>query len=191
MPITMLSPNPCLSPPLPSHLFRLMLEDFPFFPDTLDPPPLEKDEQQKYHSLRIYPYPMVWPPFETMVSIPLWAQKTLEIKGLLGLERRFLDLVSQTPRPRGRGRPLFAEKIISEIQPRSLCRFASLSPAPTRAQNPQNRLKRVSGLKNSDMSCVRDNGGLLHLHPVHVDDSLALTSLAFTYLFGLSSARFL
>ena len=66
-----------------------------------------------YHSLRIYPYPMVRPlprPWsETMVSIPLWAQKTLEIKGFLGLERPFLDLVSQTPRPRGRGRPLFAE----------------------------------------------------------------------------------
>ena len=52
------------------------------------------------HSLRIYPYPMVWPlprPWsETMVSIPLWAQKTLEIKVFLA----FLDLVSQTPRPR-------------------------------------------------------------------------------------------
>ena len=38
-------------------------------------------------SLRIYPYPMVWPlprPWsETMVSIPPWAQKTLEIKGFL------------------------------------------------------------------------------------------------------------
>ena len=57
------------------------------------------------HSLRIYPYPMVWPlprPWsETMVS-------DLEIKGFLGLGRPFLDLVSQTPRPRGRGRPLFA-----------------------------------------------------------------------------------
>ena len=66
-----------------------------------------------YHSLRIYPYPMVWPlprPWsETMVSIPLWAQKTLEIKGFLGLEHPFWDLVSQTPRPRGRGRPLFAD----------------------------------------------------------------------------------
>ena len=64
-------------------------------------------------ALRIYPYPMVWPlprPWsETMVSIPLWAQKTLETKGCLGLERPFSDLVSQTPRPRGRGRPLFAE----------------------------------------------------------------------------------
>ena len=48
-------------------------------------------------------------PSETMVSIPLWAQKTLEIKGFLGLGCPFLDLVSQTPRPRGRGRPLFAE----------------------------------------------------------------------------------
>ena len=44
-----------------------------------------------------------------MVSIPLLAQKTLEIKGFLGLERPFLDLVSQTPHPRGRVDPLFAE----------------------------------------------------------------------------------
>ena len=60
--------------------------------------------------IRIYPYPLVWPlpkPWsETMVSIPLWAQKTLEIKGFLGLERPFLDLVSQTPCPRGRGSTL-------------------------------------------------------------------------------------
>ena len=67
------------------------------------------------HSLRIYPYPMVWPlprPWsETMVSIPLWAQKTLEIQGFLGLQRPFLDLVLQTPRPRGRGRPMFAETL--------------------------------------------------------------------------------
>ena len=65
------------------------------------------------HSLRIYPYPMVWPlprPWpETLVSTPLRAQKTLEIKGFLGLERPILDLVSQTPRPRGRGRPLLAD----------------------------------------------------------------------------------
>ena len=44
-----------------------------------------------FESLRIYPYPLVWPllrPWsETMVSIPLWTQKTLEIKGFLGLER--------------------------------------------------------------------------------------------------------
>ena len=65
------------------------------------------------NSLRIYPYPMVRPlprPWsETMVSIPLWAQKTIEIKGFLGLQRPFLDLVSQTLRPRGGGRTLFAE----------------------------------------------------------------------------------
>ena len=54
-----------------------------------------------------WPLPRPWS--ETMVSIPLWAQKTREIKGFLGLERPFLDLVSRTPRPRGRGRPLFAE----------------------------------------------------------------------------------
>ena len=53
-------------------------------------------------------------PSETMVSDhglrrPL-SRENLEIKGFLGLQRPFLDLVSQTPRPRGRGRPLFAEK---------------------------------------------------------------------------------
>ena len=53
------------------------------------------------------PIPRLWS--ETMVSVPLGAQKTLEIKGFLGLERPFLDLVSQTPRPRGRRRPLFAD----------------------------------------------------------------------------------
>ena len=62
---------------------------------------------------RIYPYPMVWPlprPWsETMVSDPLCAQKTREVKGFLGLGRPFLDLVSQTPRPRRRGRPFFAD----------------------------------------------------------------------------------
>ena len=44
-----------------------------------------------------------------MVSIPLCAQKTLEMEGFLGLQRPFLDLVSQAPRPRGRGRPFFAQ----------------------------------------------------------------------------------
>ena len=52
-----------------------------------------------------------------MVSTPLWAQKTLEIKGFLGLERPFLDLVSKTPRPRGGGRPLFAYLIEEENPP--------------------------------------------------------------------------
>ena len=58
------------------------------------------------------PTPWSGSPMETMVwdhGIPLRAPKTLEIKGFLGLERPFLDLVSQTLRPRGRGRPLFAE----------------------------------------------------------------------------------
>ena len=68
-----------------------------------------------FHGLRIYPCPMVWPHSETMVSIPLRGQKTLEIKGFMGLECSFLDLVSQTPRPRGRGRPVFfAEACLEE-----------------------------------------------------------------------------
>ena len=78
------------------------------------PIPQKQSLRTIYHSLRIYPYPMVWPlprPWsETMVSIPLSPQKAVEIKGFLGLERPFLDLVSQTPRPRGRGRPLFVEQ---------------------------------------------------------------------------------
>ena len=44
-----------------------------------------------------------------MVSSPSEHRTTLEIKGFLGLERPFLDLVSQTPRPRGQDRPLFAD----------------------------------------------------------------------------------
>ena len=63
----------------------------------------------------VWPLPRPWS--ETMVSIPLRAQKTLEIKGSLGLEPPFLDLVSQTPRPRGRGRPLFAEKSRRNVTP--------------------------------------------------------------------------
>ena len=64
----------------------------------------------------VWPLPRLWS--ETMVSITLRAQKTLEIKGFLGLERPFLDLVSQTPRPRGRGRPLFADRD-QETHPKS------------------------------------------------------------------------
>ena len=63
-----------------------------------------------FESLRIYPYPMVWPlPRPWSRKTPPSAEKTLKIKGFLGLERPFLDLVSQTPRPRGRDRPLYAE----------------------------------------------------------------------------------
>ena len=40
---------------------------------------------------------------------PFEHRKPLEIKRFLGLERPFLDLASQTLRPRGGGRPLFAE----------------------------------------------------------------------------------
>ena len=47
------------------------------------------------------------------MSLPNHADKlertTLCMKGFLCLKRPFLDLFSQTPRPRGRGRPLFAE----------------------------------------------------------------------------------
>ena len=98
------------------------------------------------HSLRIYPCPMVWPflprPWpDTMVSIPLRKQKALEIKGFLGLERPFLDLVSQTPRPRGRGRPSFAEICISWCYsgkqwietPTSPVALMGLFPPPQRA----------------------------------------------------------
>ena len=59
--------------------------------------------------LRIYPYPMVWPLPRPWSQSPSEHRKPLEIKGFLCLERPFLDLVSQTQHPRGRGRPLFAE----------------------------------------------------------------------------------
>ena len=55
----------------------------------------------------VWPLPRPWS--ETMVSIPLRAQKILEIKGFLGPEHPFLDLVLQALRPRGSGRPLFAD----------------------------------------------------------------------------------
>ena len=85
------------------------------------------------HSLRIYPHPMVWPlprPWsETVVSIPLWAQKTLEMKGFLGLERPFLDLVSQTPRPWGRVDPcLLKSRLKFSIPEGNLELFQSLGP---------------------------------------------------------------
>ena len=66
-------------------------------------------------------------PSETMVSIPLQAQKTLEIKGFLGLERPLLDLVSQTPRPRGRGLPLFAEQMSTNFlnSPSNMCTLSA------------------------------------------------------------------
>ena len=55
-------------------------------------------------------------------------RKPLEIKGFLGLERPFLDLVSQTPRPRGRGRPLFAEqKEVGKRRPITFFVFGTLS----------------------------------------------------------------
>ena len=62
---------------------------------------------------RIYPYPMVWPlqrPWsETMVSTPPLSAVNPMHKGSLSLARPFLDLVSQTPRPRGGDRPPFAD----------------------------------------------------------------------------------
>ena len=48
----------------------------------------------------VWPLPRPWS--ETMVSIPLWAHKTLEIKGFLGLERPFLDW-SRRPRAQAVG----------------------------------------------------------------------------------------
>ena len=48
---------------------------------------------------------------------PFEHRKTLEIKGFLGLERPFLDLVSQTPRPRDRGRLLFADFLLPNTIP--------------------------------------------------------------------------
>ena len=53
---------------------------------------------------------MVWPVPRPWSQSPLWAQKTLEIKGFLGLERPFLDLVSQTPRPRVGADPFVLRK---------------------------------------------------------------------------------
>ena len=75
----------------------------------------------------VWPLPRPWS--ETMVSDPLWAQKTLEIKGFLGVERPFLDVVSQTPRPKGRGRPLFADLRFARYKTRAdnLCLLGHLS----------------------------------------------------------------
>ena len=107
----------------------------------------------KYHSLRIYPYPMVWPlprPWsETMVSIPLWAEKTLEIKGFLGPERPFLDLVSQAPRPRGRGRPLFAENRLQSKNTDSVEKHPCQARADLCNPNPQSSLSQNTGSATS------------------------------------------
>ena len=91
-----------------------------------------------FHSLRIYPYSMVWPLprrwSKTMVSIPFWGQKALEIKCFLGLERPFLDLVSQTPRPRGRGRPLFGQLCRKKIKKRILDHLPCFAKLPVRVK---------------------------------------------------------
>ena len=54
---------------------------------------------------------MVWPLLRPWSQSSSEHRKPLEIKGFLGLERPFLDLVSQTSRPRARGRPLFADNL--------------------------------------------------------------------------------
>ena len=63
-------------------------------PGLRSPPPFKNARKKyslwiNYQQTRIYPYPMVWPllrPWsEIMVSIPLWALKTLEIKGFSAL----------------------------------------------------------------------------------------------------------
>ena len=41
--------------------------------------------------------------------LQIWGVGLVRIIFILGLERPFLDLVSQALRPRGRGRPLFAQ----------------------------------------------------------------------------------
>ena len=57
------------------------------------------------HSLRIYPYPMVWPlprPWsETMVSIPLWAQKTPRNNGFSGSGAPIFGFGLADPAPKG------------------------------------------------------------------------------------------
>ena len=88
------------------------------------------------------PLPHGLAPPGTMVPIPLWALQTLWIKGFLSLARPFLDLVLQTPRPRGRGRPLFADNMNCVI-------FLANPFAPYRGQKPQNREKRVSESRNA------------------------------------------
>ena len=69
---------------------------------------LHRQLQVQLHmsALRIHcppdlPLPHGLAPSETMVSIPLRAQKTLEIKGFLGLERPFLGFGLADPAPKG------------------------------------------------------------------------------------------
>ena len=91
--------------------------------------------------------------------------------GFLGVERPFLDLVSQTPRPRGRGRPLFAEQcqvvvfiaddlgflgpgspdLMTELCPQIASDFKSRSP--NRKNIPQIAVKKrfKSQFKSSDL----------------------------------------
>ena len=96
-------------------------------PRTPPSPPPSRNKNKKYpkrpprpHSLRICPFPMVRPLPETMVSIPLWAQKTLETKGFVGLERPFLDLVSQ-PKGQGYGAGLLPDLRVYHLE--TLCSY--------------------------------------------------------------------
>ena len=74
-----------------------MMQKWPFTLSKLGSTPTPRSGPFRDHGLRPWS------------QSPPRAQKTLETKGFLGLERPFLDLVSQTPRPRGGGRPLFAD----------------------------------------------------------------------------------
>ena len=88
----------CVCLPPPRGFPRKMKQQFPPTPNSVNCRFLSGTES---HSLWIYPCP----PFRDHGLNPPLSTENPRNKGLLGLERPFLDLVSQTPRPRGRGRP--------------------------------------------------------------------------------------